>query len=366
MERQAGAQAMRPILADRTSQLGQTEAAIIGGRRRGGRPVELAEDEMIGLDALPVGLAGAQLQRAMHEVGIGHAQAARRAVELERAMAVARDVPAGAEHDLRAGRELEQGERRGRRGDRNGLALEGSGRAHQPRRRGGAGQGADPGDGAQELDQLGQVVGANVEHRPAARLEEEAGIGMPVLHAARQEEGGAGDDLADRALIDQAARLARRRPQDRVRRGRDAQAQPLGQLDQRLGVGEVRGERLFGVDVLAGLERRPADLGMDRRHGEIEDDVDPVVRQQLGRAQRPEAVALGHHRRRLGPEIGAGLQLDVAKARRVLAIDVGDHAAADDADALAPHRPASQPCIVAIERRAKRAASLGRSCSATQ
>ncbi len=57
----------------------------------------------------------------------------------------------------------------------------------------------------QEVHQVGDVVGAHVEHGTAARLEEEVRVGMPVFHAAAHDVGGAAGDLADEALVHRLA-----------------------------------------------------------------------------------------------------------------------------------------------------------------
>ena len=67
-----------------------------------------------------------------------------------------------------------------------------------------------------------------------------------------------------------------------------------------------------------------------------------------------------------GVDVGAGGESDVAKQRGVVEVDAGDVAAADEADLQAHDRaPAAKRRIETALTRAKRAKSLGLSCSAT-
>ena len=77
---------------------------------------------------------------------------------------------------------------------------------------------------ADQVDQGGQVVGAHVEHRAAAGLVVELGIGVPALVAVAQHEGGGGHRLADPAVVDQLAAGLDAAAQEGVGRAADAQA----------------------------------------------------------------------------------------------------------------------------------------------
>jgi len=92
-------------------------------------------------------------------------------------------------------------------------------------------------------------------------------------------------------------------------------------------------KRLFGIDMLAGLDSGKGDLGMRRRDRQVEDAVDLRIDDDLlDRAGARDAVprrfrpALGHVR------AGAGDDIDAIEARAILYVDVTDPAAADQAD----------------------------------
>ena len=116
-------------------------------------------------------------------------------------------------------------------------------------------------------------------------------------------------------------------------------AQPIlrsslgGHLQHPSPVLQTHGERLLGVYVLAGLQGRQRDLGVDDRDGQVEDDLDLFVGQQLLRA-----TSLRHTirlRLGLGPlehEVRTGDDLDVVEYGTVLQIDAADLAAPDYSD----------------------------------
>ncbi len=87
---------------------------------------------------------------------------------------------------------------------------------------------------------------------------------------------------------------------------------PAGALDGRdqvRGVGVVEGERLLAEHVLAGLERRPRDLGVTGRRRGHDDGVDVVVGQQVApRRGRPGAVRPRQVAGRVGPGVRDGAQ----------------------------------------------------------
>ena len=78
--------------------------------------------------------------------------------------------------------------------------------------------------------------------------------------------------------------------EDGVRRAADAEALRRRQLEHRSCLGGRQGEGLLPVDVLARLEGPERDLGVRGRDGQVEDDVDLGVGQQLVDARRPHAL----------------------------------------------------------------------------
>ncbi len=128
-----------------------------------------------------------------------------------------------------------------------------------------------------------------------------------------------------------------RAAEERVGRAADAQPLRLGQRLQRQPVLERQDQRLFGIDVLAGLERGLADREMRVGDRQVDDEVDFRVREQLLDGLGADAVFLraGFGRRRI--DVGAGPHLEAAEQRREAEIGGRDIAASDDADADRVH-----------------------------
>ena len=82
-------------------------------------------------------------------------------------------------------------------------------------------------------------------------------------------------------------------------------------------LGDVDAERLFRMDVLAGIEHGQADVGVGQRHGQVDHDLDVVALQQLIDAHRRHA------------ELGAALLGG-------LAAHVGDRLDLEDWESAAP------------------------------
>ena len=95
--------------------------------------------------------------------------------------------------------------------------------------------------------------------------------------------------LADRARVEHVAGGLQAAAEEGVRGAAEPDAARGGGVDDRLRVGERRGQRLLGVDVLAGRDRGEADLRVADRRREVDDDVDRRVPEQVVEGQRPEA-----------------------------------------------------------------------------
>ena len=177
---------------------------------------------------------------------------------------------------------------------------------------------------------------------PPPGLIEEIGLWVPPLVTGDEHERRRRHRLADGALVDELAAGLQSAAEERVRRGAEAQASRPSRLDQPLPVLERDGEGLLVVDPLAGIQRRLGDRGVGIRCGEIENDLDRRVGQQLGDgANGRHAVLRGPLRRPLRHRIGAGDDLELGKESRVLQIAVADIAAADQPNS---HWPSCRAC----------------------
>src|SRR6185295_8386051 len=109
-------------------------------------------------------------------------------------------------------------------------------------------------DGPEKVNQIGYVVGAHVEHRPADRCVVEGRIGMPALVPRAHEKSGCGHRPADGTLVDQLAAGLMRSTQKSVGCASDAQPAIGREVQQSAGLLRSKRERLFRMDVLAGCD----------------------------------------------------------------------------------------------------------------
>ena len=196
------------------------------------------------------------------------------------------------------------------------------------------GREADGGsEGAEEGRDRREVVGRNVEHRPAARAVEEVCIRMPAVRPADEKGRSRRERGADPPLRDQLPRGLVGGAEEGVRRAADAKAAALGLGEELAPVGQGRRDRLLGVDVLARLEGGADHRRVRGRRREVEHDVDGRIRQQLVDGRRPEAVQIRECICALPLQVGAGGDLERVERRRPLDVDLRDDSAADDADA---------------------------------
>jgi hypothetical protein len=147
------------------------------------------------------------------------------------------------------------------------------------------------------------------------------------------EEGGAGDHLAYRALVEQPARALMGAAQEGVGRAADPQAALSGRREQRVRLGEIDRERLLEIDVLAGGERGVSDRSMRPGDREVEHDLDGIAREQRLDGHRCDAELPPARLGRGLVKIGQRAHLELREESRRLQVGAADHAAADDADA---------------------------------
>ena len=129
------------------------------------------------------------------------------------------------------------------------------------------------------------------------------------------------------------ARQLVRAAEERVGRRADAQPLLLRALLEVEPFLDRQHERLFRIDVLAGVEHLPRHVVVHRRYRQVDDDVDVVRREQLVDGLGAQLELLGARLRRLHVDVGAGAHLDALEQRRQPEIGGRDVAAADDADA---------------------------------
>lgn len=109
---------------------------------------------------------------------------------------------------------------------------------------------------AEQVDEVGDVIGTHIEHRPAANLVIEGGVGMPALMAGAHEGGGAADRLAKHTLVDQPTRGLVSATEEGIRGRADAQALGPCRIRKAFAFREIDAERLFRIGMFAGCPVR--------------------------------------------------------------------------------------------------------------
>ena len=84
---------------------------------------------------------------------------------------------------------------------------------------------------AEQVDQRGDVVGAHVQHRTAARLVEEGRVRVPVFVTVANHERGRCNGSADPAIVNQFATGLQAAAEEGVRRAADAQSAFAGRSE---------------------------------------------------------------------------------------------------------------------------------------
>src|SRR5215208_6018059 len=266
------------------------------------------------------------------EVGVREAQGAFGTVEIDPDLRLRPDVESRDQGPHGAALEVHHAGYVGRGFHRDGGPREGFARDRTLGERD-ARRPGDPPHGPHQGRERGEVVGPHVEHRAGAGLVVEVRIRVPVLGAVAEHERRYGDGLSDDPLVHDLAACLEAAAEEGVRGAADPEISLGGHFHYPPPVLQANGERLLGVYMLAGLQSRQGDRGVDDRNRQVEDDLDLFVSQQLLRA-----ACLGHAvRLRLGfgplqYEVRTGDDLDVVEYSSVLQIDAADLAAPDYAD----------------------------------
>src|SRR5918995_4014198 len=270
--------------------------------------------------------------RTVGEVGVWEAQGAFSTVEVDPSLRLSPDIEGGDQRPHGAALEVHNAGDVGRGVHRDGGPGQGFASDHSLRERD-ARRPGDPPHGPHQGGERGEVVGSHVEHRASAGLEVEVRVRMPVLWAVAEHERRYGDGLSYDPLVHDLAAGLEAATQEGVRGTADPEVSLGGHFQHPMPVFQAHCERLLGVYVLAGLQSRQRDLGVDHRDCQVEDDLDLFVGQQLLRA-----ASLGHAvRLRLGfgaleQEVRTGDDLHVVERGPVLQIDAADLAAPDYSD----------------------------------
>lgn len=114
--------------------------------------------------------------------------------------------------------------------------------------------------------------------------------------------------------------------------GADPQALLASHRHQLVPVCEIGGERLFGIGVLAGLERLHGDCHVRLRHGQVDDEFDRRVREEIGDVAGLDLELRSALFGETAVQISDPADVQDRKGCHRLQIGRRDVAAADDAD----------------------------------
>ncbi|OQB29016.1 MAG: hypothetical protein BWY09_03085 [Candidatus Hydrogenedentes bacterium ADurb.Bin179] len=195
-----------------------------------------------------------------------------------------------------------------------------------------AGNGGDAGRWTKKRDQRRKIVRPHIEHGTPSRLVIKFRAGMPVLMAVALHECRGGYGHADPPVINDFTRGLYPGAQHRVRRAPHAQVLFGGLFKQRLPLLTRQGQRLFVINMLAGLNGRESNGGMRLRHRNVEDNIHITACQEFFRCQHVQYAVLFC----LVPcggfdNVSAGRNHNGVKPFSPLEIKVRNVAAADDA-----------------------------------
>ena len=193
---------------------------------------------------------------------------------------------------------------------------------------------------AAEIDQRSQIVRTHVEHRAAAVLVVEFRIRMPCLVAVADHEARAAHDVTDHTVIDQFAAGLDARAEERVRRAADPEPLFLRQRHDLLAFFERSGEGLFRIDVLARVQRRHRHVVVLVGAGDVQDNVDLRVGEELVHilVELRNVVVLHRIFRALRDQVAHADDLNFLEALRdVFEINAGNRAASDKTDLYFAH-----------------------------
>src|SRR5688572_26959987 len=113
---------------------------------------------------------------------------------------------------------------------------------------------------------------------------------MPALVAVAEHEGVRPDRLADSAIIDELPAGLECGAEERVGSAANQYASLLGEGEKLLGFVSGNSERLFVVDALPRFDSCLGNLVVSFRNGQVENDLDVWIGQDLIDATRSDAV----------------------------------------------------------------------------
>jgi hypothetical protein len=139
-------------------------------------------------------------------------------------------------------------------------------------------------DRSEQVCHLVQPVDAVVEDRAdavAVKRRRVAGVLAPVRRAGVGVMGDGEGRPAEAAVFDDAREPAHRSDGGRARSDEEEQVLARGQVDERVGIGQRRRERLLAEAGHAGLEDLAVDRAVERRGRQVEDRIEGLAGEHL-------------------------------------------------------------------------------------
>ena len=173
---------------------------------------------------------------------------------------------------------------------------------------------------------------------------------MPGLRPGRLERGHGRQRRADVAALDDPPGGLQPGAEERVRGAAEPEPGGVGGFQQPEPGFAVQRERLFGPDVLAGVDGGRGHFHVGGRDGQVDDDLDVgVVQCGVHAAPFGDPVFLGARLGGVFEEVRDDVDLEVREDRQVVQVLLADVAGADDGDA---HRTAAvgwrRSCVHAL------------------
>ena len=193
------------------------------------------------------------------------------------------------------------------------------------------------GDRAEEVDEIGDVIGSHIQNWPAANLVIEGGVRVPAFMAGAHESGRSADWLTKYAIVDQPACRLVAATEERIGSRTNSQALCFCRIRKALAFGEIDAQRFFGIGVFAGVQRPQTHFHMCLGDRQVDDDFHRGVRKKRVYACCRKAKFCGAGFRHLLVHIRETANVENGKRRHGLEIGAGNIAAAYDADADLVH-----------------------------
>ncbi len=188
-----------------------------------------------------------------------------------------------------------------------------------------------------------QRIDRDVDHGPD--VVERRRRRMPGLDPAPADVGIDRADGAEPIVADPRGGGLLRLPEDRRRRAAQAQPSRHGKVDELARLARAERQWLLAVDVTTRLQRTTGHLVVRVMDGQVDDDVDGRVAQQvLDGGVGTAAMLLGERVQPGRIEIRGRHQVDLRMGEDVARVAAGDVAGAHDADAEWFHRRSLRDC----------------------